>query len=460
MVELQRLLYTTSLQRTHIAWRSFLEGHLRTRAQETACFVAKRMRNPEYVNEVAEIAKKQSTTPFMWSPTNLGSGHVGLALMYSYVDACFPGQGWDTFAQQYLRSAAAETQRMTLVFPGLFAGTAGLAFTLSQANQRGARYQKTLSSVHKGLCAQVLALSWQRPEMEKGVAFGDYDLIAGAAGILAYLVSLEQVDQAIEQAIAHLLTYLMWLGEPGQPCGQERWYIPPELQPNELYRQRFPRGNFNCGLAHGVPGLLATLSLTWLDGYRTPGLRETIAYLANWVVEHRIEQEWGTDWPDGVPLESAAEEQAWQHLSPSKTAWCYGTPGVSRSLWLAGYALEDDELLQMGRAAIEAVLRRTIPQRGIPSPIICHGIAGLLQICLRFAHECESELVKAQIPKLVEQILEAFDPSFPLGFRDTARGDMPRDQPCWLDGAPGIAMVLLAASTNVVPTWDRVLALA
>src|SRR5450755_5049895 len=112
MVELHRLSYANPLQRTQVVWRPFLEGHLRTRAQETACFVAKRMRNPEYVNEMAEIAKNQSASPSSWSPTDLGSGHVGLALMYSYVDACFPGQGWDAFAQQYLRSAAAETQRM------------------------------------------------------------------------------------------------------------------------------------------------------------------------------------------------------------------------------------------------------------------------------------------------------------------------------------------------------------
>lgn len=459
MVDLYRLSYANPGQRAHIAWQSFLGERLRTRAKEAACFVAKRVRDPEYVKEMVEIAKKQSIYPSIWSPTDLASGDVGLALMYSYIDACFPGQGWDAFTQQYLRSAAAETQRSTLIFPGLFAGTAGLAFTLSQVNQGGTRYQKTLASVHKGLCSQVLAQSWWRSELERGVASNDFDLISGAAGILAYLVSIEQADQTIQQTIAHLLTYLMWLGEPGQLCGQERWYIPPTLLPNEVHRQFFPHGNFNCGLAHGIPGPLAALSLTWLAGYRAPGLHETIAYLADWVAGHRAEQEWGIDWPDSVPLESAATAQEWQHLPPTRAAWCYGAPGVSRSLWLAGCALENDELLQMGQAGIEAVLRRNVPQRGIPSPILCHGIAGLLQICLRFAQECESELVKAQIPALVEQLLEIFDPSAPLGFRDTEQG-VPRDHPGWLSGAPGIAMVLLAASTNVAPTWDRVLALA
>jgi len=132
--------------------------------------------------------------------------------------------------------------------------------------------------------------------MDEGVASSDFDIVSGAAGILAYLVSIEQADPTIQRAIAHLLAYLLWLGEPGQPPGQERWYIPPALLPGELHRQLAPRGNFNCGLSHGIPGPLAALSLTWLAGYRSPGLRETIAYLADWVAEHRIEREWGIDW--------------------------------------------------------------------------------------------------------------------------------------------------------------------
>jgi len=267
--------------------------------------------------------------------------------------------------------------------------------------------------------------------MDEGVASSDFDIVSGAAGILAYLVSIEQADPTIQRAIAHLLAYLLWLGEPGQPPGQERWYIPPALLPGELHRQLAPRGNFNYGLSHGIPGPLAALSLTWLAGYRSPGLRETIAYLADWVAEHRIEREWGIDWPDSVPLESATTARDWQQLPPTRSAWCYGSPGVARSLWLAGCTLESGTLRRLGEKAIEAALRRPVRDRAIPAPTLCHGVAGLLHICLRFAHECASELVKAQIPVLVEQILATFDPSFPLGFRDIEQ-DVLLDQPAWL----------------------------
>lgn len=343
--------------------------------------------------------------------------------------------------------------------PGLFAGTAGTALTLALASRAGTRYHKTLTDLHAGLCKQVFEALWRRSEEENGVSSADFDIVSGAAGILTYLVSIDQRNDTIEAAIDHLLTYLLWLGEPGQRPGKERWFIPPQLLPNDLHRQDFPQGNFNCGLAHGIPGPLAALALAWLAGYRYPGLRDTIVYLSNWVIEHRIETEWGLDWPASIPLEYAAKAELWQSLPPTRAAWCYGAPGVARSLWLAGCALEDGALCKIGVEAIESVLRRPVPQRGIPSPNLCHGIAGLLQICLHFAHECESALVKAQIPALVEQILEVFDPDLPLGFRDTDQG-VPRDQPAWLTGAPGVAMALLAAATDVSPAWDRVLAIA
>ena len=60
---------------------------------------------------------------------------------------------------------------------------------------------------------------------------------------------------------------------------------------------------------------------------------------------------------------------------------------------------------------------------------------------------------------LVERILDAFDPTYALGFRDMDTPP-PLDRATWLTGAPGVAMVLLAASTSVVPNWDRALVIA
>lgn len=440
-------------------WQSFLKDELVARAQGIALNVAERMRDPSFVHSLAEQTRQKARYPMSWSPRVLSSGDLGIALMYEYIDRCFPGQGWDALARQYLNIAAVATQQSMFVQPALFGGTSGMGLALSLASREGKRYQKTLARLHQGLCEQVLQKTWQRPDLDGGVADRDYDVISGAAGVLAYLVSIEAPDQAVQSAIEHLLVYLTWLVEPGQSVGKERWYIPPALLPTDRHREMTPQGSFNCGLAHGIPGPLAALALTWQAGYRYPGLPETIAYLACWVIEHHVNAPWGIDWSDNIPLEYASHPQTWQNLHPTRTAWCYGTPGISRSLWLAGQALDDEHMRQVAVEAIETALRRPATARNLPSSHICHGTAGLLQICLRFAHECTSNLVKEQISVLVEQILDMFDPASPLGFCDMDEGH-PLDNPSWLTGAPGIAMTLLAASTSVYPSWDRVLVIA
>ncbi len=455
----KKLCYEPQFAHTSVSWRLFLKKPLYIHTQEVACSVARRMRDPDFVHATAERAREQSIYPMGWSPSSLASGDVGLALLYEYMDRCFPKDGWGTHAQQYFGVAAAGTQQMGFPFPGLVGGTSGMALALSLASRGGKRYQKTLARLHQGLCEQIRQQVWRRSEADGGVADRDYDVISGAAGVLAYLVSIERPDGMIQAAVESLLAYLTWLAEPGQPIGKERWFIPPALLPTDRHRAGSPQGDFNCGLAHGIPGPLATLALTWLAGYRYPGLRESIAYLAGWIEEHHVDTPWGNDWPGSVPLEYAADPRTWQNLSPTRAAWCYGAPGISRSLWLAGQALDDEHIRRVAVEAIETVLRRPAATLHLPSPHICHGIAGLLQICLRFANECESTLVREYIPILTQQLLDAFDPASVLGFYDMDE-DKPLDKPHWLTGASGIVMVLLAASTSVAPDWDRALVIA
>jgi len=47
-----------------------------------------------------------------------------------------------------------------------------------------------------------------------------------------------------------------------------------------------------------------------------------------------------------------------------------------------------------------------------------------------------------------------------LGFRNLETADHEIDQPGLLDGTPGVALVLLAASTPVEPAWDRLFLLS
>ena len=113
------------------------------------------------------------------------------------------------------------------------------------------------------------------------------------------------------------------------------------------------------------------------------------------------------------------------------------------------------DYLTLAISAMEAVFRRPIPARMIDSPTFCHGVAGLLAITLRFAADTGDAQFAGAAEGLTQQILGRFRPDSLLGFRNLEYRGNETDQPGLLDGAAGVAIVLLAAATGVEPTWDR-----
>jgi hypothetical protein len=215
--------------------------------------------------------------------------------------------------------------------------------------------------------------------------------------------------------------------------------------------------------------VLAFLSLAMRAGITAPGLPEAIGQTARWLGESRCDDEWGINWPTAVPLVEVDSpdgpvvttgKAASAPEGPSRAAWCYGSPGIARALWLAGDALDQDTHRQLALSAMESVFRRPVPVRRIESPTFCHGKAGLLEIALRFAHDTGYSVFVSECRTLAEEVLECYRPESLLGFRNIEYADREIDQPGLLDGAPGVALVLLAAATGVEPAWDRVFLLS
>jgi hypothetical protein len=251
--------------------------------------------------------------------------------------------------------------------------------------------------------------------------------------------------------------------------GLPRWHTPPGLLWDAEMREVYPYGNLNCGLAHGIPGPLALLSLELRSGSSSPGLPQAIERIADWLCRNRCDDTWGVNWPTAVPIVNpnvtinssgrVGRSEAAPD-GPSRCAWCYGSPGVARALWLAGEALGRDDYRELAIAAMEAVFRRPITVRRIDSPTFCHGVAGLLAITLRFANDTGATVFTDASRILTLQLLKGYQPDSLLGFRNIEFADREIDQPGLLDGAPGAALVLLAAATNVDPTWDRLFLLS
>jgi hypothetical protein len=434
-----------------------MESNLAGKALAVAKEVAERCRSRERLLAANDTAMKQTTFPrtIYWEPSGVAQGDAGIALMCSYLDACFPEEGWDKAGHELLTWATRGAEVGGARNTGLYSGLAGLAFSARSLSRNGSRYKKLLSSLDYSLSSEVLepsaALSGRH-----GVAVSEFDLIVGLSGVAAYLLQ-RGYEPPMDVALQAILDSMVALTEETE--GIPHWYTPYHLLAGEGMAEHYPEGNLNCGLAHGIPGPLAVMALGLEAGLPVESLREAVARTAQWLVRHQSRDQYGINWPTVVPYcEGGKVEQ--NQLDSSRAAWCYGAPGVARSLWLAGRALGDENLQQLAVQGMEAVYRRPIDERRIDSPTFCHGVAGLLQVTLRFAHDTGLPVFSQAASELTEQLLAMYDPERALGYCSIEPGGNLVDQPGLLDGAPGVALVLLATSSNVEPTWDRLFLLS
>jgi hypothetical protein len=445
-------------------WQPVLAGELAADALRAARDVADRLRDPAQVEAAAALARTQTQFPGSsdWAPYSTAQGYAGLCVLWGYLDVCFPNEGWDLVGRQHLELAVRGAETAPPISVGLFGGVSGLAFGALQLSRAGSRYQRLLATLDLTIATETIRLAETLRDSSDGVTVGDFDIISGLSGVGAYLLcrvpspALPSVTQAMIDVTA-------------DGNGVPRWHTPAPLQWDEGMRQAYPHGSLNCGLAHGVPGLIAFLSLARMSGDSRPELFAALTRSVDWLGANRFDDAWGLNWPTAVPLERLEEtggadlRSGSPHSSPggpSRCAWCYGSPGIARALWLAGDALDRDDLRQLAVRAITDVFERPVAARRIDSATFCHGVAGLLAITLRFANDTGSEELAAHSRMLAGQLLQHYQPESLLGFRSLETAGSEIDQPGLLDGAPGVALTLLAAATDAEPTWDRLFLLS
>lgn len=434
-----------------------LDRTLSTEAMKTAALIAHRLADPEVVRTAMARSERVARYPFGWGGASLYSGHAGSALLFRQAARALPddAERWQALAHEQLVSAVRSTHEEPLIDAGMAAGTAGLAIALADAAADDPRYRNALHGVDRKLCEQVLAApAWRRAT---GVADGAYDVISGAAGLLARAAAAGPGEPMVQEAVGRLMADLVWLCTDQ---GENRpWFISPEHYPAEEYHQAYPHGYVNLGFAHGVPGPLAALALARIAGYGGEQVLATIRQVARYLVEAALDGEHGPAWAMGIPVEESGEERR-QNLTPARMAWCYGNPGVSLALLHAATALDDQDLRGFAVRAFEGTLRRLAGHEHFGSATLCHGAAGMLAICACFARDTGSTLARRMLPTLTEAVLEHCDPDLPLGVQDLEQPGVLLDSPGLLTGAAGVALALWSVSVPLPARWERALLIA
>ncbi|MER5727530.1 lanthionine synthetase C family protein [Streptomyces sp. NPDC002138] len=439
---------------------------LAARSREFAEIIVRRLADPDVVRDSLASSERNAANPYMWGGVSLLAGEAGSALTFRYAARAVPEEGayWTGLAQERLAAVVRSTHDEPIDAPGMAGGTAGLALALADFAADDARYAPALASVDAQLAAQIADLPPGHTTAGDGVAFDAYDAVAGLSGVLAHLATTPSGrgpgGEAVRSAARSLTGELVALSGARTAEGRPSWYVPPRHYPLDSYRETFPHGYVNLGLAHGVPGILSALALALSGGDGTPGLAAAVRRIADQVVAASFEDPWGRNWPTGIPLDASGAEQPTAGLRPARATWCYGAPGIACALLNAAEALGDAALRAVAVDAFEAVLRRFDASDGFPSATVCHGAAGLVVMCAEFARRTGSRKAAASLVPLTEHLLTHCDPGLPLGVQDLEQPGVLLDSPGILTGADGVALALWAVSTSVPARWTRALLIA
>ncbi|MEI7576400.1 MAG: lanthionine synthetase C family protein [Armatimonadota bacterium] len=338
-------------------------------------------------------------------------------------------------AAKLLRFILSSTSLRQWRLSGLFDGLAGVAFCASKTP-----FYCNNTSLLEQLDRRVGALAGKQMQAiaevgSDGLRAEMWDLISGLSGIALSRIGRNLRGEQQDELVGWL-TLMVKLAE--SDGSSPSWKCYPFQTPDAYLRESFPSGLLNCGLAHGVAGMLGTLSIARVAGYELIGMDRAIDKLANWLAGQVIYDSYGPSWPSAVHLEPAEETTI-----PTRSAWCYGPAGIAAVLLNASIVTGDRALENLARTTLKAILLRSLCERRTPSPTFCHGYSGFLLILKQLSERWDDESLQGGLHLELERILTFIDASQPFCYRDES-GD-----PAGIGLLDGLSGILLSIESSL-----------
>lgn len=375
-------------------------------------------------------------------PQSLACGAAGIALLHS--ELAFTRPDHAATAHAWLSTAAAGDLNGR-PDATLFSGVPALAFATSAAAAGTGHYRNALTRLDTATTTLTYArldAAHNRIDRADLPALAEFDLIRGLTGLGAYHL-LRNPRHDVTSAV---LAYLVRLSEPLPGTdGLPGWWTdhgPTGQSPGD-----YPGGHGNFGMAHGIAGPLALLSLALRQGIVVDGITDAVTRICTWFDRWQQQATTGPWWPRTITLDEARAGRTTQR-GPLQPSWCYGTPGIARAHQLAGIAIGDRSRQHIAEIALLHCLDDPTQLARIVDPSLCHGAAGLLHTTWRTAKDSDSDTIADHLPQLTTLLASHLR---------TAPADAGL-----LEGRAGVGLALLTSGTDVSPSsrWDSCLLLA
>ncbi|WNS41171.1 lanthionine synthetase C family protein [Paenibacillus sp. MMS20-IR301] len=448
-------------------WRP-ITGPLRERALQVLLEIAERYKEPEKVRALMQQVPAEELDGISyerWRDLSLASGFPGICLLMGQLDQLYPDGGWDLVGHQYLGLVRQTIEAEGVYNLSLFNGLAGVLLAVQALSRGRTRYSGMINNLADLFEERIpYVLSEIRVHWKAGVVrMGDYDVIQGLSGIgrVALLFSERPLMRSALESIVEL--FHLYCGEKHiNGYTVPAWHVSSENQFLAEESSRYPNGNFNLGLSHGVSGPLAFLSISYSKGIMNDAVTADIYKLAEFLCKCAIQDENGIVFPGRVSFEEWVKEDLPSVGIDNRDSWCYGAPGIARSLWLAGKALNNDKWLETGKRAYSTIANREPVSVKSNLGILCHGSSGLIHLLQRMYSETGDNSLLTLRDKHLEELLYLYEPESLFGYYDDSlrEGTLTRvDEAGFLTGASGVALVLASLLGEQNPEWDLALML-
>ncbi|HEX7318360.1 MAG TPA: lanthionine synthetase C family protein [Pyrinomonadaceae bacterium] len=389
------------------------------------------------VNEIAAALSMHARRERL--DASLAGGHAGLAVACAYLARA--GFGDRRGAAKHLKRAARIASARN-AGPSLHEGDTGVAWAATHLTKEFSDFATAnINATVDTLLTEQLARSSRR---------GDYDLISGLVGFGVY--ALERLPEpAAVKCLRRVVDRL-------EECAVRR----PEgitFQTPTTHAARGRRSEiiYDLGVAHGAGGVVAFLGGVCASGVACAKARPLLEGVARWLLKQKMRDVRRGCFPYFVGPHIRRKR--------ARLAWCYGDAGLAASLLVAargaGESVWEREALKLARGAAERGAERS----GVVDATLCHGAAGVGHVFNRIFQMTGEDWSRRASSFWFARALEMRRPGEGVGgfltFQRDELGEahMVADAGL-LEGAAGIALALLAASTADEPSWDRALLLS
>jgi len=373
---------------------------------------------------------------------SLAGGNAGRALFFGYLERAGGFGEYNTDIVSLRRASEEALSRVTMS-ASLYAGFPGVAWVLQHLGTICPSPESPISleEIDAALRSYLARPGWRR----------DYDLVSGLVGLAVY--ALERLPApAAAACLAGVVDRLEETAE--RRNGEITWHTNPRLLPPHQ-RRECPRGYHNLGLAHGVPGVIVVLAAAWAADVRRRKAGRSLEGEVRWLLAQKLPNSPGARFPAWIA--------SGQGPTPSRSAWCYGDPGVAAALFCAARLVGETPWERAARDLARGAAQRPPAESGVFDATLCHGAAGLSHLYNRLAQASEDDVLRRAARYWLGRTLAMRRPGRGVGGYSMVWMDVDRrsrrlvSDSGFLTGAAGIGLALLAAVTPVEPAWDRML---